>query len=347
MLIYPSIFLFGTFFGLLYSRAKGRLSANTYKTICFLVFFLPVSLQFEVGVDYKAYANIFKYIAAGQIVIIEPGYWALNYITHLLGGNFQVVIAIVAGMTIGLTFSAFPKPQFHLCVAIFFLVFYSWIFTTIRQMLVVSVAYYCYTFFYTNKRYKLTYTLLAAASLFHISSLLYIPIFMILKRVRLNRITVFGFFVFFFTLAPLTVQYLIELLSLLLSGTKYGIYFLMESASTQAPEVNTGLGRALRFIIYIMLFLPIIAYREKKKSSDGMIFMFIVFAFDLMAQHMGIFSRVSRGFIFAYFIIIISIATGSSRLRKVHLMFIFGALTTLFIGGMLNGVNLPYRTVFG
>ena len=127
---------------------------------------------------------------------------------------------------------------------------------------------------------------------------------MILKRFRLNRITVFGFFVFFISCA-FNGAVFNRTTFIITFGTKYGIYFLMESASTQAPEVNTGLGRALRFIIYLMLFLPIITYREKKKSSDGMIFMFIVFAFDLMAQHMGIFARVSRGFIFAYFIIII------------------------------------------
>ena len=345
MIIFPSIFLFGFTFAYLYSKENRIFYARIFWSICFLIFFLPVALQYQVGVDYQAYANIFRYVASGQLVVIEPGYYALNYAVSVVGGSFQVLLAIITAATITLVFTTFPKQHFHLCVAVFFLVFYSWIFTTIRQMFVVAVAYYCFTFYYSQKRYFSSHFILAIASLIHVSSLIYIPVFALMRRLNLKRNTAFYIFILLVIVTPIAFEYIKSLFSFILTGSKYSIYFNMDSPSTGAPEANSGLGRALRFFVYFTLFLPIVSYRDKIKASNGLIFMLLVFTFDMLAQQMGIFARVSRAFLFGYFILIVSLFTGSFYFRIPQLIMIFASLIMLFIGGMINGVNLPYRTI--
>lgn len=343
MLIYPLIFGFSILFAYQYSNTNKKY----FQKLSFLMLFLPAAFRYQVGVDFNAYSNIFEYTANGIPVLMEPGYLLINYIVYKMGGTFQVVVAFMSFSTLYFAFASFPKKHYHHCVALFSLVFYQWTYTTLRQMLVVSFAYYCYVHLFLNKKYLKSYILLGTASFIHLSGFLYIIVFAALRRVTLNRLSGFYIFIGSLFLIPFGSSLIEFIFSVLLSGTKYDVYQSMTTPSGQAAEASTGLGRVLRFIIYFLFLLPLIIYTDNKQSSHGIIFMLLIIIFDILAQHMGVFSRISRAFLFGYFVIIIAIVNGKSRYRQVLLTLLYVGLSVLFFGNMLNGVNLPYRTIFG
>ena len=346
MLVYPSIFVISTLFAYLYSVSGEKGIGRYYKILSFLVLFVPAAIRHQVGVDYSSYESIFLYASKGIPVLIEPGYWFINYAVSKVGGSYQVVVALLSFATLFFVFSSFPQRYFHHCVAVFFLVFYSWTYTSLRQMLVAAFAYYSYIHFFLNKRYVMTYVLLATSTIFHLSGFIYLPVFFALRYFYLNRLTAFYLFFSILLLIPFG-QFLIDsVFSIVLAQTKYGIYFSTDSPSTRTPETSTGLGRILRFILYFLFFLPLGIIKDKKQASNGIFLLLIVVLFDILAQHMGVFSRISRGLLFGYFVMIVGIASGKSRYRIVLLSFIYVGLSLLFLGGMLNGVNLPYKTIF-
>jgi len=344
MFFYLVLFFSACLFAFLYSREKRQHVAILWKFICFSILFIPAALRFNVGVDYPTYAKIFNYIANGVPILVEPGYWFLNYAVFKLNGGFQIVVAFCSFFTLLFVFLSFPKKHFLSCIAIFFLVFYPWTYTTIRQMLVASLAYYCYIHYFLNGKFLRSYLIFAFASVFHLSALIYIPIFFLLRYIRINKIYAFLFFTLVLVTAPVA-DIIIGFFEIALANTKYSVYFSMDSMSGKPAEISTGIGRIVRFFLYTLILLPLVIYRDKRAASDGLVLFLIVIVFDVLAQHIVVFSRISRGFLFAYFILIVAILESKSKYRQIVVLSIFALSFVLYIGNLYNEQNLPYQTI--
>jgi hypothetical protein len=112
MFFYLVLFFSACLFAFLYSREKRQHVAILWKFICFSILFIPAALRFNVGVDYPTYAKIFNYIANGVPILVEPGYWFLNYAVFKLNGGFQIVVAFCSFFTLLFVFLSFPKKTF-------------------------------------------------------------------------------------------------------------------------------------------------------------------------------------------------------------------------------------------
>lgn len=132
----------------------------------------------NVGTDTHAYKDIYGWIESGTGDFIEPGWYLLNVIVQLLGGNFNSLLLIAATLTlvpIGLVSSRYGKNP-SLCLFFYFSIFaYLQSFNIMRQMLAVSWVLLACT--YLDRRLNFRFLIIiAVATTIHTSALIAVPL---------------------------------------------------------------------------------------------------------------------------------------------------------------------------
>jgi hypothetical protein len=347
MAFYIIILLLSSITSFCYSKSKDVFAGRLFKIITFLLLFVPMALRHGIGADYNAYKIIFHDIGAGINSHVESGYRYINYLIYSLGGNFQLVIVFTSFFTLFFFFEAFEKKYFYLYVPLLVMVLYLWLYTTIRQMLAASMVYYAYKKFYLNKKYIKFFLLTFLGTTFHTVAWLYfiIPVLFLIKINRLRAYIIF--FIFLFTL-PFIDKIAHFIFNSLVSQTRFAVYLTISQYWNSSAGISSGLVVLLRFILYTILLFSCVNNNKKEESQTLVLFLFMIL-FDCFTLKVPILARISRGFLFSYFLIIKEIMSGKSRYRSVITILACFLIFLMFFAVLLTGGNysVPYRSILG
>jgi len=193
-MIYFIIFCIILFFAILdYDKKLNIKSRNYAFYILFFVFWLTAGLRYETGVDWRGYTGFFNDLDFKKIIWnishlrfydqYEFGYILINVLVKAFSNNIQWLFLIIAFSTNLLLFSSIKEYSNHIFLSL--LIYFGCIYfildmSGIRQCISLNIFLYSLRFVDGNNFVKYLFAILAA-SLFHITSLLLIPVFFIIK----------------------------------------------------------------------------------------------------------------------------------------------------------------------
>lgn len=277
------------------SFARDKFLVKFFQGITFLILFLPAAFRYGIGVDYFNYVTIFDNISRGGEFSKEPIWWVLNRFVYELGGDARVLIALVAFLTYYFMFCEVISKKWFIYVPVFFLIIYTWTFTTLRQMLAMSMCFFSLCRVQKGK-YFLAFVVFILSFFVHRSVLFYILIYGIVKMVRVKKrigiIFVFAIYIIAVMLGPLLNDIFLMIVSLTLYGSDY-----INSDWVNAPEISTGLGRLLKSCIYFAL---VIFFPKKNEKSELFTLLLLYISIEFFSQNIRIIGRVGRGVIFLF-----------------------------------------------
>ena len=173
----------------------------------FIILILFSGFRHNVGVDFKNYEQIYNNIKLNNMIeiekYIETGYIYLNKIVIYIGGDFQLVLLIMALVSNIFIYKFIKENTCFLSqkekymiysVYVYFLIgaYYISSFNSVRQFLTISIFLYSYKFI-EKKELKKYILYLLIGSLFHKSLILLIPLYWVLN---LKKIPLKYFFIF-------------------------------------------------------------------------------------------------------------------------------------------------------
>ena len=202
---------------------------------------------------------------------------------------------------------------------------------------------------YIEERKILPYYLLnIAACLFHISALIFLPLYFVLNK-KISRKTVIIIFIAGLTIFLLRIQYIRPFLAWISSGSDSRFAELINKY-LENPSFATGYGITIGLFERIVTFTLIIIYYEKliKKNSINLIFLncfilyFIIFFYFSEMKIIPV--RVGSLFSFSYWILFPALVEViQNRNNKAVLVSCFFIYSLIKITGMTD--NILYRYV--
>lgn len=361
MLTYWILLLGLTGSGILLCRDKrGNL---IYCVIAGIVLFITAAVRRSVGYDYNLYAG--WYLDAGWLMDDEvmamkqeKGFMMPVKMLADMTDNYQIMFAAIAFIiTAGLMIFLYKNSERPwagvFCFLTFGVFFNSMNF--MRQM-IASVILLMTLRYIREKKFFSFLIMVIFASTFHVSSLIFIPFYFIL-RIRMNRVTLTMFsavsvvlFIFSYDILEFTTAYVYK-----------GYAGESREALNGTPPVYT--------IFFGLFFLAAFVVRKELSEKDPfnnvlLNCLFFVVFFEFMGNHHGILSRFSVLFIIPAFTLLIPRAIellaekvgrwAEKRGRKPMLpkaavisaaVLMCCGMYTYMISVGYNGVT-PYQTVF-
>jgi hypothetical protein len=254
-----------------------------------------MALRVDYGGDYRGYKDFFESIHFSGIneeSSSEFGYQLLNLILP----SFRWVIIASSLLFCSSIYFLFHRyiPSRHWIIA-FIIVFVS------KSMLLgnmsgirngIAVSFFIFGFYFLEKNKKVLYILLLLfASLFHTSSLLFLPlVFINIKRLTTKKIRLLWIIVILFTLVTTLIPNVITTFSLWLISnvnilSKYNLYL--------EGEITYGF-RGLSFVlIFFMLFMNIGTLKAQKIISKEVLLikLSVIFYLFMLLPGIGLLSR--------------------------------------------------------
>ena len=238
----------------------------------------------------------------------------------------------------------FKKEKWLIYSLLFFILIFAWCCSTIRQMISMALAFYAWKKYEKGQRFT-AILCIVFAFLFHYSSILYPFIYLICKKININRTKAFILFFTALALSFIGKGWLTNLLATLLANTGYGSY--TTSKWFDPAETESGLGMIVRYISYfsILLFFPI----DKVKNGKFILALFTLYTvIDIISIQVTIINRIGRGFIFCYLPCIYYISTTQYKYRQIAVFLVWGILAVSFLRQLTTGFNhcAPYMSIF-
>lgn len=226
------------------------------------------TLRYNIGTDYQIHEQVFREIAQGVPISkrAEIGYVLLNRLVILFGGTYNVVLFLVAVISIGCVFYTiyYFRNTINAPIAMlaYMLLYYQMSYNFIRQLLAASIALLATVIFLQNKKI-LSIIICCIAATFHITALIFIPglllyTFLTEDKYRFSRGIVFGFLTVMVFAYPIILMPLLEKVQELIPPLRYFINYL----AVEYKLLGVGLFR------YILMFLipGYIFYRRMDKN---------------------------------------------------------------------------------
>lgn len=346
MLFYLTLLFLVAFssLGVTYSKNPSIIWGTKYITLSLLI--IPAAIRYGIGTDYFSYVDIFNEIKFWGERNIEIGYLMLNKLIIYLNGDVQWVFAICAYATIIFCFKNVSNNRWYIYTILFVLIIYPWLFTTVRQILAASIAFYALRQMEEGHKTIKSILCIALAFLFHISSIIYPFIYFIGKRITIKKTTAIIIFSITFIFTFILSNTLTEYMTLLASLTVYGSY--TQSEWFLAADTGSGLGNITRYATFFLLLLlyPLNLKDKNNKLIYNILLVYITF--EVMSAQIIIVNRISRGLIFILLPAIYTISTTKSQTKTFANITIYSLLIIYFLAQIINqSPNLmPYKICF-
>lgn len=200
MAVYSSVFAVSVLLACLV-RNHAVYEKNAYGSVCanrrqylnracmallFALLFLVSFCRYELGNDYKRYLEFFRLISKNQYVPTEPGFNGLVRVMQFLFGSetYLSIFAFCAAFTIILMLKALYDLSEDFAFSFFLFMCFAYFFYSMNSvryymaiaLVLVSVKYVL------KKQYGKFIVLVLAASLFHKSALIAIPVYLLANR---------------------------------------------------------------------------------------------------------------------------------------------------------------------
>lgn len=156
-----------------------------YVIICTVIIFF-VGLRGNIEPDYENYLYIYNQSASMNYkdFEIEPLYLFINKFFGSFGGSFGIIVLLMSILSLIPKFFFFKRYSVNFALSI--IIFYCsslFLFDFIATRQAVAIGFFLYSLQYIEKRKPgLYFLIIFLASLFHISSLILIPLYFILNK---------------------------------------------------------------------------------------------------------------------------------------------------------------------
>lgn len=345
MLFYLILFVNISIFSLCHSKSKDVYIAGFAKILVFLLLFIPAALRYGIGTDYFSYVRNFNLISHGVVTRLEPGFVAINHLSDFLNLGAQGVFAITAFFTYLFLLIAVPKKSFFIIIPVYFCMFYAFSYNVIRNALAISIAYCAYHAF-SNRKIILSFILVSIASLFHISALLFFPMFLIMLIVKMDKLAAIITFTFFsFGIYLFGFSIIDWILNIVVSKTTFARY--IGSIFIQRTSSSFFFAAIQLFVsVTVLFFMP----NDKNKNiSNIFIFLLIANLVYIFGSLSDIFNRMYIVYSIVWLFVIHYVNANRFPYRRILLLFIFLWSLGSFIAavGFLESSNvIPYKTIW-
>lgn len=323
-------------------------SLNAILWVLVLAIFLAFGgLRYQVGTDFESYCTIFRNICEDWYLTLyngtERGYVWLNRIVSLYTEDPQWIIFITnafisfLGVWAICKFSRFVPFSLY----IFFTTIYIQGFNLIRQGMACGLIFLAFGYA-RDRRYILSYALVAAAALFHRTSLIVIPI-MMLMQIPFHQVWYFIYF---------AVCSLAFLLKEQINGLLLRFYPSAAATSSSYLYEEFSPVQIILCLIYMILCLK---YYDKLLEKNKGNILYINFSVLLFGAYtcfywIPMWGRLQLYFIGFYALIVPEVlACEENRLiRVLYYAVIWGILLFFFVMPVLTGGSWgwPYQTIF-
>ena len=329
---------------------KGRycVSLNALLWILILMAYIAFGgLRYMVGTDFESYCTIFTNISKDWYDVLyggtERGYVWLNRIVSLYTKDPQWIIFITNAFisTLGVSairkFSKFVPFSLYL----FFTTIYYQGFNLIRQGMACALIFLAFGYARDRKLIR-CYLLIAAASLFHRTSLIVIPV-MLLMQIPFHKVWYFIYFAVC-SLAFLLKEQINELL----------LRFYPSAAATSASYLYEEFSPVQIILSLIYMILALKYYRKMMEKHKGNI-LYINFTVMLLGVYtcfywIPMWGRLQLYFIGFYALIVPEILDCEKNrlVRVLYYAVIWGILLFFFVVPVLVGGTWewPYQSIF-
>lgn len=337
-------------------NGKMILGKNQFQISLNVVFWIGIwfvlvifgGIRYGVGTDYESYCTIFRDICDNWYDVrytgTERGYVWLNRLVSLYTDNPQWVIFLTNAIisTLGVMaiqrFSRFVPISLY----IFFTTIYIQGFNLIRQGMACALIFLAFGYV-RDKKWIQGYLLIAGASLFHRSSLVVIPI-MLLMQIPFSRI---WYFIYFACCS----------LAFLLREQINGILlrFYPSAAATSSSYLYGDFSPVQVVLCAIYLILCLKYYQKLIKRNNGDI-LCVNFAVMLAGAYtcfywIPMWGRIQLYFIALYGLIVPEVISCEENrwMRLIYYAVIWGILFFFFVIPVLAGSSWgwPYATIWG
>lgn len=154
--------------------------------ILFIFLWLVSGLRSDVGTDFIAYKNYFENLQyySFDYPLYEKGYYALNFVVSLFTTNSQFVMMLTSFIILFLINKTLLNYSNSYLMSVFlFITMYYYLnsFNLVRQYIVVAILFFSLKFI-IKENFKKFIVSVIIASLFHITALIMIPFYWILKK---------------------------------------------------------------------------------------------------------------------------------------------------------------------
>lgn len=159
-----------------------QLKTNFWAMLTFLPLYAVYAFQYSMHTDYDNYEKAFLKIKAGTGGIREIGVHYINKFVAASGLDFQFVYIIIYFIAFAILAKCLKdySSDYAVSLILFVTVFFTLNLVQLRQLVAVIVCLYAYRFIATEDWWKYVFTILFAC-LFHVSAVIMIPAYFILK----------------------------------------------------------------------------------------------------------------------------------------------------------------------
>lgn len=260
MIYYVIFILLGTLFLFdIVSKKKFKLLWYFYfvVTCIFLIFF--AGLRYNIGIDYVSHERIYESIQSGLLENFsntnqEKGYFILNKIFN----DFNVMLFFIALVTLTIKFKVIKNNSIYIFLTLFLyycLFFVRYDMGLVTQGIATAIIMYSYNYIIEEKPFKFIFLVLMA-SLFHISAIIFMPFYWVLKKDYTVKFIVIVIVGSFFMAFSSMFNQIFEYISVLIP--RYSVYINNEASF----EISVNMFKRI-------IFLLIFTYTIKKYYRDN------------------------------------------------------------------------------
>ena len=300
----------------------------------FVIIFIGI-FRFDVGWDYINYYNYIDKIEVNQIIRLEP-LSQIFCIIAILFDNPPLLFVLFGLPTYLIFFHSFKKysVNFQLSVLIFLAFFYLESFTSVRQILALSISFWGFKYILKQSLFK--YVLVVGfAALFHVSALAALFIYPVYRFLSLRML------VFIIPILFLAKEILLRVL------------YVLDIYSYYIDKLDEYTGGGIVRYIQIALFVSLLLLAYLKRIDDyenkliAIIGIALLFPF-ILGPALGI--RLGMYFLVYFCLLIPSILRKYSVQYRLFYAICFSGyfLAMIYIGSnnAFKSLYIPYQLIF-
>lgn len=368
---YIIVFLFLCTLAIPLTTGKSKLQ-STYcqKYVFFAVLIIFIGLRGFIFTDWKNYYPFYEtvpslfegktavldFITKSRYAVFEKGFSLFSILVKTISGNyfFYQFVSFFIDVIILYAFFKLYIPNAILLGFVFFYVFNGVIGLGIQinflrnakalMLFLISIPY-------LQKRKGIVYFLLnIAGAFFHISSLLYLPLYFVLRR-RFRR----SFYIFVFMVGNFLYIFHIRYISTLLQSASYivgGQISYVINRYIDNAKWNSSYGFSIGYFERIFSYIVVLCFANRLyKKDDNIVFVNCFFLYILSYLYFSemkiLTDRLPLLFAFSYWIIYPQIYSSLSKSNKLLFLGIFVLYAILKIGsGHRSILNLYDNALF-
>lgn len=256
------IYLFIIFLIILFNKKINTNKMNFFDVIILFFMITVCGLRKNVGTDYGLYK--FYYGNLGKGSRFEIGFKNLMIFCNKIGCSYNVFIFIIAAITIILFYLLIKRYSKKPADSIFYFVtlgYYAFLFNIIRQMLAISISLFGIKYI-KEKNFIKYLVVIVIASLFHLSALIMIPVYFLLKLPNNRKINIALIFICICAMFLYNDVYHFVIKNF----TQYSAYSEVNAYTFTKPGLGTYIVGLVNFVLFIVMFIN----RKKIRELDDM-----------------------------------------------------------------------------